>query len=143
VRYRAPACSSTMATSNRPWGSSAWTTGAGRIQVKLVARSSGRGITYKNTMASLILFSTIIGWSYYGDRSVEYLFGPRAVPVYRLLYVAAAYAAAVYSLRFVWNLSDLLNGLMALPNLVGLLLLSGVVAGETRAYFRRDAKRGN
>jgi AGCS family alanine or glycine:cation symporter len=86
---------------------------------------------------SLFAFSTIIGWSYYGDRSIEYLFGSRVVPFYRMLYVAAAYAGAVYSLQFVWNLSDLLNGLMALPNLIGLILLSGIVVRETRAYFGR------
>ena len=91
---------------------------------------------------ALFAFSTIIGWSYYGDRSIEYLLGPKAVPFYRVLYVIAAYAGAVYSLHFVWNLSDLLNGLMALPNLVGLILLSGVVARETRAYFCNEAKRG-
>jgi AGCS family alanine or glycine:cation symporter len=87
---------------------------------------------------SLIMFafSTIIGWSYYGDRSVEYLLGPRAVTVYRLLFLVAAFAGAVYSLEFVWALSDLLNGLMALPNLIGLILLSGVIVRETNRYFR-------
>lgn len=92
---------------------------------------------------ALFAFSTIIGWSYYGDRSIEYLFGPRVVPIYRTLYVVAAYFGAVHSLQFVWNLSDLLNGLMALPNLVGLILLSGVVVRETRTYFNNDGKQGN
>ncbi len=87
---------------------------------------------------SLFAFSTIIGWSYYGDRSIEYLFGSRVVPIYRILYIAASYAGAVYSLHFVWTLSDLLNGLMALPNLIGLILLSGIVVRETRTYFNRD-----
>jgi AGCS family alanine or glycine:cation symporter len=88
---------------------------------------------------SLIMFafSTIIGWSYYGDRSVEYLLGPRAVIVYRLLFLVASFAGAVYSLEFVWALSDLLNGLMALPNLIGLILLSGVIVRETNHYFRK------
>jgi len=88
---------------------------------------------------AMFAFSTIIGWSYYGDRSVEYLLGARAVIVYRLLFILAAFAGAVYSLDFVWTLSDLLNGLMALPNLVGLILLSGVVARETRGYFQKLA----
>ncbi len=92
---------------------------------------------------ALFAFSTIIGWSYYGDRSIEYLLGPKAVPFYRVLYVSAAYAGAVYSLHLVWNLSDLLNGLMALPNLVGLILLSGVIARETRAYFGDGAEQGD
>ena len=89
---------------------------------------------------ALFAFSTILGWSYYGERSIEYLFGSKIVPFYRLLYVIAAYAGAVYSLHFVWTLSDLLNGLMALPNLVGLILLSGIVARETRAYFSSRSK---
>jgi AGCS family alanine or glycine:cation symporter len=84
---------------------------------------------------ALFAFSTIIGWSYYGDRSVQFLLGRWAVLPYRLVFVAAAYAGSLYSLDFVWTLSDLLNGLMALPNLVGLVLLSGVVARETRRYF--------
>jgi AGCS family alanine or glycine:cation symporter len=84
---------------------------------------------------ALFAFSTIIGWSYYGDRSIEYLFGGWAVWPYRLLFIAATFAGAIYGLEFVWSLSDLLNGLMALPNLVGLILLSGVVVRETRRYF--------
>lgn len=86
---------------------------------------------------SLFAFSTILGWSYYGEKSVEYLLGVRAVLPYRLLFVAAVFFGAVRSLDFVWTLSDVMNGLMALPNLVGLLLLSGVIAAETRSYFQR------
>ncbi len=87
----------------------------------------------------MFAFSTIIGWSYYGDRSVEYLWGPRVLGVYRLLFLIAAFAGAVYSLEFVWTLSDLLNGLMALPNLIGLILLSGVIVRETNRYFNKLA----
>jgi alanine or glycine:cation symporter, AGCS family len=71
---------------------------------------------------AMFAFSTILGWSYYGEKSVEYLFGIRAVLPYRILFVVAIYFGAVYSLGFVWTLSDVMNGLMALPNLVGLLL---------------------
>lgn len=87
----------------------------------------------------MFAFSTIIGWSYYGDRSVEYLLGTRVLGVYRLLFLIAAFAGAVYSLEFVWTLSDLLNGLMALPNLIGLILLSGVIVRETNRYFNKLA----
>jgi alanine or glycine:cation symporter, AGCS family len=87
----------------------------------------------------MFAFSTIIGWSYYGDRSVEYLLGPRAVIVYRVLFLVAAFGGAVYSLEFVWALSDLLNGLMALPNLIGLILLSGLIVRETNGYFNKLA----
>lgn len=70
-------------------------------------------------------FSTIIGWSYYGERCVEYLFGSRAIVPYRLLFVLAVYGGATLSLQLVWTFADVMNGLMALPNLVGLLVLSG------------------
>ena len=84
---------------------------------------------------AMFAFSTMLGWSYYGGRSVEFLLGERAILPYRLLFIGAAYFGAVRSLDFVWTFSDLMNGLMALPNLVGLLLLSGVAANETRRYF--------
>ena len=65
--------------------------------------------------------------------------GERAIMPYRLAFIAAAFAGSVYSLDFVWLISDLMNGLMALPNLIGLLLLSGVAARETRRFFDRQA----
>ena len=77
-------------------------------------------------------FSTILGWSYYGERAVEYLSGKRYLFIYRLLYVGAIFAGAVVQLTVVWNLADLLNGLMAIPNLVSLLALAGVIVTETR-----------
>ncbi len=80
-----------------------------------------------------------LGWAYYGGRSIEYLLGERAIMPYRYVFIAAAFAGSVYSLDFVWLVSDLMNGLMALPNLIGLLLLSGVAARETRSYFDRQA----
>jgi len=86
---------------------------------------------------SLFAFSTMLGWSYYGEKSIEYLFGVWAVLPYRVVFIAAIFFGAVRSLGFVWTISDVMNGLMALPNLVGLLLLSGVIARETRSYFQR------
>ena len=85
---------------------------------------------------SMFAFSTILGWSYYGEKSVEYLAGARAVMPYRALFVGAAFLGAVWSLEFVWGIADVMNGLMALPNLIGLLLLSGVIVKEMRQYFR-------
>lgn len=79
-------------------------------------------------------YSTILGWSYYGEKCAEYLLGPRCVLPYRLIYTVFVLLGSVMSLDLVWAISDALNGLMALPNLVGLLLLSGVVVRETRAY---------
>ena len=80
----------------------------------------------------IFAFSTILGWSYYGERAVEYLSGKRFITSYRLVYVGAIFAGAVVQLTFVWNLADLLNGLMAVPNLLSLLALSGVIVAETR-----------
>jgi AGCS family alanine or glycine:cation symporter len=87
---------------------------------------------------ALFAFSTILGWSFYGERSVEYLLGVWAIIPYRIIFVIVAYVGAVRSLDFVWSFSDVMNGLMALPNLVGLLLLSGVVVAETNRYLGRQ-----
>lgn len=76
-------------------------------------------------------FSTILGWSYYGERAVEYLGGHRLIKGYRVLYIIAIFFGSIFELSLVWNLSDLMNALMAIPNLVSLLLLSGVIARET------------
>jgi AGCS family alanine or glycine:cation symporter len=81
------------------------------------------------------VFSTILGWSYYGERAAEYLWGKKLILPYRLAWVAAVYAGSVASLNLVWDFSDVANGLMAVPNLVALLLLSNIVAAETRKYL--------
>ncbi|MGA7616675.1 MAG: sodium:alanine symporter family protein [Thermoanaerobaculia bacterium] len=86
---------------------------------------------------SMFAFSTILGWSYYGEKSIEYLLGTWSIVPYRVLFVVASFFGAIYSLNLMWTLSDVLNGLMALPNLVGLLLLSGLVVRESNDYFRR------
>ncbi|MGV9584179.1 alanine/glycine:cation symporter family protein [Nocardia farcinica] len=83
----------------------------------------------------LFAFSTVLGWSYYGDRCVEYLFGRRLVLPYRIVFIAVVYVGATRELATVWTFSDVANGLMALPNLVGLLILSPLVYRETKAYF--------
>lgn len=80
-------------------------------------------------------FSTILGWSYYGERSVEYLMGKRSIVFYRILYILLVFAGATMSLSLVWNLSDIMNALMAIPNLISLLLLSGVISKETQHYL--------
>jgi AGCS family alanine or glycine:cation symporter len=83
-------------------------------------------------------FGSSIGWSYYGERGAEYLFGKAAIPPYRAAYVMAAFLGAVMSLSTVWNIADTLNMLMAIPNLACILLLSGVVAKETKYYLTGD-----
>lgn len=85
------------------------------------------------------VFSTILGWSYYGEKCVEYLFhSKKAIVPYRVLYTIAVFFGAVMSLSFVWDLADLFNGLMALPNLVSLIALSGVLVSETKKYLWDD-----
>ncbi len=86
---------------------------------------------------SIFAFSTMLSWAYYGERNLEYLIGVKTIVPYRLLFVVVIAVAAVAKLDVVWLLSDVMNGLMAFPNLVGLLLLSGVVFRETRSYFSR------
>ena len=86
-------------------------------------------------------FSTIIGWYYYGERCIEYLGGKKAISVYRIFYVAVAVIAPIISLNFMWLITDTLNALMAIPNLIAVLLLSSVVVSETRKYMNNiDAK---
>lgn len=80
-------------------------------------------------------FSTILGWSYYAERSVEYLSGRRVVFLYRIVWVVLVYVGAVVNLSLVWDFADIMNAFMALPNIIALLLLSGVVVKETRKYL--------
>lgn len=80
-------------------------------------------------------FSTIIGWAYYAEKSVEYLWGRKSVIYYKVMYLLMVFAGTVLSMEIVWNLSDVFNGLMAIPNLISLLLLSGVIVSETKKYL--------
>ncbi len=80
-------------------------------------------------------YSTIIGWAYYGEKCIEYLFGVKALLPYRLLYAAVVTIGAGAKLELVWNFADVMNGLMAVPNLIALLGLSGVVTRETERFL--------
>ena len=80
-------------------------------------------------------FSTILGWEIYGERAVEYLKGKKWTRYYRILYVVAIFVGSIMNLGLVWNLSDCMNALMAIPNLLCLLFLSGVLVKETRTYL--------
>lgn len=91
-------------------------------------------------------FSTIIGWSYYGEKCFAYLFNDKSVPIYRFIFVAAIVYGAVEKLDIVWDIADTMNALMAAPNLIGLLGLSGVVVYETKRFMKvakeeRDAEK--
>jgi AGCS family alanine or glycine:cation symporter len=91
---------------------------------------------------AVVLFavSTGISWSYYGDRSVEYLFGAAAIPIYRWVFVVFFFFGAVLPLKAVWTYGDVALGLMTFPNLVGVFLLTGGVAAATREYLSREHK---
>ncbi|WP_035012138.1 alanine:cation symporter family protein, partial [Enterovibrio norvegicus] len=80
-------------------------------------------------------FTTILGWNYYGERCVVYLFGQRAVLAYKIVFLALVLSGAFIKLDMIWLIADIVNGLMAVPNLIGLILLRHVVADETKAYF--------
>jgi AGCS family alanine or glycine:cation symporter len=86
----------------------------------------------------LFAFSTIVGWEYYGERCAEYLFGPKANMIYRILWIPFVLVGAIGGLEFVWSLADTLNGLMAIPNLIGVLALSGTVFKLTKEFFAKE-----
>lgn len=93
---------------------------------------------------ALFAYSTLLGWSYYGEKNIEYLLGERAIFPYRIVFIVAAFVgcwvltlSGTTGFDLVWAFADVMNGAMALPNLIGLLLLSGVVAKETRECFER------
>ncbi len=111
---------------------SAFEEGLGRVGQWIVAL----GIVF-------FAYSTMISWSYYGDRCWEYLLGPWAVKPYRLVFCLFVIIGTVSGLDLVWTIADNLNALMAVPNLIALLGLSGVVAHETKDYVRRMRERGD
>jgi len=85
----------------------------------------------------LFAYSTMLGWCYYGEKSIEYLFGIKAILPYRVVFIILIGVGAVAKLSLVWNISDTLNGLMAIPNLIGLIFLTPVVVAETKNFFAK------
>lgn len=115
-----------------------WTQGVGAAELTSASMAESLGPNGNIIVAvciALFAYSTLIGWNYYGEKAVEYLFGERAIKIYRVIFTVAVMVGAVTSLEFVWNFSDLMNGMMAIPNLIGLLLLSKVIKQETDRYF--------
>jgi AGCS family alanine or glycine:cation symporter len=115
-----------------------WTQGISAGELTSASMAETLGDTGKIIVAittALFAYSTLIGWNYYGEKATEYLFGPRAIATYRVLFTATVIIGATTSLEFVWNFSDLMNGMMAIPNLIGLLLLAKIVKSETNRYF--------
>ena len=81
------------------------------------------------------VFATIIGWSYYGEKAAEYLWGEKSIKVYRWLWVGAVMVGSVLTLKVVWSFADIANALMAMPNLISLIVLNKVIVQETREYL--------
>ncbi len=116
----------------------AWESGATGAALTIQAFSAGLPGDWGKWIVTISVvnfaFSTILGWSYYGEKCLEFLAGVKVVPVYRVVWVFFVLLGAVMKLEVVWLLSDIMNGLMAAPNLIGLLLLSGVLVRETREF---------
>ncbi|SHO49997.1 alanine/glycine:cation symporter family protein [Desulfopila aestuarii] len=115
----------------------AWSNGETGAQLTTMAFAAGMPGGAHVVTIGIILFaySTILGWCYYGEKSIEYIFGVKSVLPYRIAFVIFVGVGAVAKLSLVWNISDTLNGLMAIPNLIGLLFLTPVVVSETKKYF--------
>ncbi len=116
-----------------------WTQGVSAGQLTSASFRETLGVPGEIIVAlatALFAYSTLIGWNYYGEKAIEYLFGSRSIRLYRIAFIATVIVGAMMNLEFVWNFSDLMNGMMAIPNLIGLLLLSKVVKEETDRYFK-------
>lgn len=114
-----------------------WSSGETGAELTTVAFAAGMPGGAHVVTIGLILFaySTILGWCYYGEKSISYLFGIKSVLPYRIIFVCFVGIGSVAKLSLVWNISDTLNGLMAVPNLIGLLFLTPVIVAETKKYF--------
>ncbi len=121
----------------------AWDSGIQGAPMSTLAFNTGfAGGGYVVTFGLIIFaFTTILGWSYYGERCAEYVLGIKAIMPYRILWVVATLTGALIKLGLVWTLADVLNGLMAIPNLIALLLLSPVIFSVTREYFASEAEQ--
>lgn len=119
----------------------AWESGKTAAALTEHAFSLGLPGTWGGIVVSLSLiffaYSTILGWAYYGEKSVEYIAGEKAIKPYRVLWVIVVFIGAIGKLETVWTLTDIMNGLMAFPNLIALLGLSFVIKNETNLFFKK------
>ena len=115
----------------------AWTSGETGASLSTLAYGLGiSGGNYIVTFGLVVFaFTTLLGWSYYGERCAEFIFGVRVITPYRILWVVAILTGAVIKLDLVWLLADVMNGFMAIPNLIALALLSPVIFRVTRDYL--------
>jgi AGCS family alanine or glycine:cation symporter len=120
--------------------SGAWTQG---LKGAALTKEAFNGLTWFGpavlTFGLLtFVFSTILGWSYYGEKAAEYLLGKKILLPYRLLWVVAVMIGAVVNVPIVWSFADISNALMAVPNLISLILLNGIIVAETKNYFSNE-----
>ncbi|KPJ92400.1 MAG: sodium:alanine symporter, partial [Gammaproteobacteria bacterium SG8_11] len=126
--------------------SGAWTSGETGAALSTRAYETvlpGAGHYIVTIGLALFAFTTLLGWSYYGERCVQFLFGTKSIMPFRLLWIFAIPVGATAELDFIWLVADTLNALMALPNLIALLLLSPVVFALTREYFKKVSAAAN
>ena len=120
--------------------SGAWQ--SGENGAALTSLAFAHSFSFGNEIVAVALavfaFTTLLGWSYYGEKAVEFLFGVKAIMPYRILWVVAIPIGATSSLSFVWLLADTLNAMMAIPNLIGLLILAPGIFAMTKAYFAAE-----
>ena len=122
--------------------------GAGAVGVSVTAQAFDHGLPFPREVSDLILmlclsvfaFTTILGWNYYSERCLSYLFGAshRRTMIYRVIYIAAVFVGPYLTVEAVWGIADIMNGLMALPNITALIALSETVKNETADYFARE-----
>jgi AGCS family alanine or glycine:cation symporter len=117
----------------------AWSNGETGAELTTIAFQSAMpgGALIVTLGIVLFAYSTMLGWCYYGEKSIEYLFGIKSILPYRIVFIILIGVGAVAKLSLVWNISDTLNGLMAIPNLIGLIMLTPVVVAETKQYFSK------
>ncbi len=117
--------------------SGAWTSGANgaALTSAAFAQTLPFGGTVVAVSLALFAFTTLLGWSYYGERAVEFLCGVKAILPYRIVWVLAVPIGAITSLDFIWLLADVMNAMMAIPNLIALVLLSPIIFSLTREYW--------
>lgn len=122
--------------------SGVWESGMTGAALTTIAFSTGLPGEWGGMIVSigilLFAFSTILGWEYYGERCAEYLFGPRIIIFYKILWIPFVVVGAIGGLEALWTIADTLNGLMAIPNLIGVISLSGVVVKLTKEFFRNQ-----
>ena len=112
--------------------------GAGLVTMAFNSGLPGPGGLIVALGIALFAFSTLVSWAFYGERCVEYLFGTKAIIIYRFIFIPFVIVGAVGGLTLIWDIADTLNGLMAIPNLIGLLFLGNVVINSTKDFFEKQ-----